>query len=310
LQQRTKIIKWQAAGHQLRLLKLNIAARYTSLPKRGNSYDTTKPDGNGSPMNFDITNIWRDTMRALGFLTRLPVPSRYFQGDDGTLSTACRAFPFAALIGAIPTMVILFGATLLSLPPLLAALLALATQIIVSGALHEDGLADVADGFFGGRDKERRLEIMKDSSIGTFGALALIITFSVRTIAIAAILQVSLIAAIFAILAATVLGKGALVWHWSNSMNAKSDGVAAKVGAPTKEAQEFALGCAIIVGTLCALVAGNLTRTIFTLAFITLVTSLFDRLAKDKIGGHSGDTLGSAAIIAEMACLIGLASGI
>ena len=129
-------------------------------------------------------NTWKirpfaETLAALHFLTRLPIPFVRTL-DLPPLAEAMRFFPLAgAIIGAIISAV-LIGANMLGLPSLLAAALALAAGVLVTGALHEDGLADVADGFGGGRTREHRLEIMRDSRIGTYGTIALCLTFIAR----------------------------------------------------------------------------------------------------------------------------------
>ena len=104
----------------------------------------------------------RDTARAVAFLSRIPVPTSFFTGHDGKLARVSRAFPFAGLLIALPAAFV-FGALLAHhTDPLMAALLALAVQTVMTGALHEDGLSDTADGFGGGKDRERALAIMKD----------------------------------------------------------------------------------------------------------------------------------------------------
>ena len=125
----------------------------------------------------------RDTARAVAFLSRIPVPTSFFTGYDGKLARVSRAFPFAGLLIALPAAFV-FGVLLaLHTDPLMAALLALAVQTVMTGALHEDGLSDTADGFGGGKDRERALAIMKDSRIGTYGACALILSFGLRAAA-------------------------------------------------------------------------------------------------------------------------------
>ena len=111
-------------------------------------------------------NTWKirpfaETLVALRFLTRLPIPFVRTL-DLPPLAEGMRFFPLAgAIIGAIASAT-LIGANMLGLPSLLAAALALAVGVLVTGALHEDGLADVADGFGGGRSREDRLDIMRD----------------------------------------------------------------------------------------------------------------------------------------------------
>jgi adenosylcobinamide-GDP ribazoletransferase len=178
------------------------------------------------------------------------------------------------------------------------------------GALHEDGIADVADGFFGGKSKEQRLEIMKDSRIGTYGALALIVSFSVRVVALAAILQSSVFGAALALLASAAVGRGALVWHWTQLESARPGGTSDKVGSPSEDALKFALATALAIGLIGAFAARGIAPAIIAFALTMLITSLFKRLCLDKIGGQTGDTLGASAVLAEIAFLTGLASSI
>ena len=109
-----------------------------------------------------------DLFSAAAFLTRLPVPAAHV--PTGGLAQAARAFPVVgAGVGAAAGGVLWLAAQA-GLPPLVCALLALAAAALVTGALHEDGLADLADGLGGGRDREAKLRIMRDSRIGAFGA--------------------------------------------------------------------------------------------------------------------------------------------
>jgi adenosylcobinamide-GDP ribazoletransferase len=261
-------------------------------------------------MDLSPDTIVRDTMRSLGFLSRLPVPAKWFMNDDTTLSNTCRAFPLAGALITLPAIAVLIMSNFLDLPPLLSALLAVITLIITCGALHEDGIADVADGFYGGKSKEHRLEIMKDSRIGTYGALALIISFTIRTVAIAAILQASLVSAALAIIAAAAISRGALVWHWSELESARPGGISDQAGTPSEDAATFALTSALGIGFICSLIARGLTPVIIAFILTIIVTNGFKRLASGKIGGQTGDTLGASAVLAEIAFLTGLASGI
>ena len=127
---------------------------------------------------------WVDFTTALAFLTRLPLPEPDRPPD---LARATRAMPLAgAVIGLGGAAV--YGLTgALGLTPAIAGLLAVATTILLTGALHEDGLADSADGLFAGAEPARRLEIMRDSRTGAYGALALILSVGLRATALAAI---------------------------------------------------------------------------------------------------------------------------
>lgn len=261
-------------------------------------------------MDINLGTLQRDVMRALGFLTRLPVAPKWFEGDDGKLSVTVRAFPIAAALAALPAVLALVLGTVLDLPVLLTATLAVASTIIAGGALHEDGLADCADGFFGGFDRERRLEIMKDSRIGTFGAMALIMAVLVRVIAVAAILQSGLWGAAAAMIAAAAAGRTALVWHWTDLPGARTGGVADKAGQPAEDASVFALVTGIAIAAIFAILLRGVAPAVLAAALAVGTTITFRLLCMKKIGGHTGDTLGAAAILAELAFLAGLASGL
>jgi adenosylcobinamide-GDP ribazoletransferase len=132
-------------------------------------------------------NEWLDDLRAaVAFLTRLPMP--HPQGPmPQNFVRAHRVFPLVgAVIGGVVGLVCL-GLRAIGVPDLAAAALALGASAILTGALHEDGLADVADGFGGGRDKDAKLEIMRDSRLGTYGAMILLVSFAAKLSALAAI---------------------------------------------------------------------------------------------------------------------------
>ena len=137
------------------------------------------------------TNRWReflaDLVQAVRFYSRLPVPALPFEAEPHGLPdfrSLARVLPFAGAIIGIPPALAMVLALRLDLGPWLAAALSVATMTISTGAFHEDGLADTADGF-GGATPERRLAIMKDSLIGSFGACALVIAFALRIGALA-----------------------------------------------------------------------------------------------------------------------------
>ncbi|WP_080670692.1 adenosylcobinamide-GDP ribazoletransferase, partial [Sinorhizobium meliloti] len=175
----------------------------------------------------DIRELWDDVARSVAFLSRIPVPDRYFHGYDGGLGRAVRAFPLAAILITLPAAAIAFILGALHASSLFSAFLVVAVQAMVTGALHEDGLGDTADGFGGGRDRESALEIMKDSRIGTYGAVALILSFGLRVSALAAFLPLlTPTGGGIALLATAALSRAAMVWHWSRLPPARRGGVA------------------------------------------------------------------------------------
>ena len=133
-----------------------------------------------------IRDVIADLRIAASFVTLLPIGSSK-PAADGAIARATWALPVAGLLVGLAGALVYKISSRLGLTPNLAALLALATTALITGALHEDGLADTADGLGGGRTRERKLEIMRDSRIGTYGVCALILSFGLRWSALATI---------------------------------------------------------------------------------------------------------------------------
>lgn len=249
-----------------------------------------------------------DIARAAGFLSRLPMPSRHFSNHDGTLSRAAAMFPVAGLlIGICPGLVVL-ALSGSSASSELTALLAIAVLIGLTGALHEDGLADSADAFGARGGRDHMLEIMRDSSIGTYGVLALMVTFALRVAALSAVLSAIGGWSIFAVLlAVAALSRTAMVWHWNALPAARNDGVAASVRAPHPQSAKLALilGCGGFM--LLAAPATGLIVAATALAAAAAATWLWTSVVRKRLDGHTGDTIGATQQIAEATSLVALA---
>ncbi|TLX14608.1 adenosylcobinamide-GDP ribazoletransferase [Rhizobium sp. MHM7A] len=252
-----------------------------------------------------------DTARAVAFLSRLPMPPALFKGYDGRLGRLVRAFPVAGLvIGFIPALALLILSGIRA-DPLVAALIALSVQALATGALHEDGLADTADGIGGGKNREQSLLIMKDSRIGTYGAIALILSFAVRAAALAAIVRNSSpLAAALAVPAVAALSRGAIAWHWQRLPPAKVDGVAASTGQPNEAAMQFALVSAGLLAALLIWPAFGLQPLVASLLASGAAGFAFTAVIRRKLAGHTGDTLGAMQQICEIATLCALATAL
>ena len=191
---------------------------------------------------MQISDTLDDIARSTGFLSRLPMPARHFEGHDGSLSRASGMFPVAGLLIALCPGLVLLILSVMDANAALTAVLALAALIGVTGALHEDGLADSVDAFGARGGREHMLEIMKDSRIGTYGVLALMTSFALRAISLTIILSViggwSTFVILIGIAAAS---RAAMVWHWYGLPPARQGGVAASVGAPGHGARTQAL---------------------------------------------------------------------
>jgi adenosylcobinamide-GDP ribazoletransferase len=237
---------------------------------------------------------------ALGFLTRLPVPLAPTVAAL-PLATAVRAFaPAGAAVGALGAAVYAL-AWFAGLPPVPAALLGLAATIWATGALHEDGLADFADAS-GARDVEKRLAIMRDSRIGTFGALALLLSLGLRATTLAALGEPATVA--FAWIAAAAASRAAIAYPMWRLPFARSDGAAVRAGRPSAAHTAAALA----IGTAFLLPLG-LVGFAIALLLAGGATLYTNALARRQLGGQTGDALGMVQQTVEIAVLIA-ASGV
>lgn len=233
---------------------------------------------------------------AFGLLTRIPVEHGAGWPSDG-LARAAWAFPLVgASVGLAAAIVAALGAWI-GLPPSLAALAAVAGMVALTGALHEDGLADTADALGTPRDRARALAIMRDSRIGTFGALALGLTTAARVGALAALPSAAVLPAL---VGACSLSRLAMVWLMIALPAARADGLAASAGRPNA-GRGVAAGA---IGVAAALAAGGLANTMAQLALTVLLTWLLRAWFRQRLGGHTGDTLGATQQIVEAALLI------
>lgn len=233
------------------------------------------------------------------------MPDRFFRGHDGTISRAVRAFPVAGLIvAALPALVLLllqFG------DALLVSLLALALMTLLTGALHEDGLADTADGLGGGRDKDHALLIMKDSRIGAYGVVALVLSFGLRAAALAALFRQDAVAAALGIIAVASVSRALMVAHWRALPSARESGVAASAGFPEDGARNVALFTGAAIALVLLVPVLGLPKVLLSLIAAALAGFGFTRFAARKLGGHTGDTIGATQQLSEIAMLATLA---
>jgi len=244
---------------------------------------------------------WRDELGlALVFLTRLPWPGRL--PADRPLMAAAWAFPLAgAAVGAVAALG-LWVADRLGLPAPLAALAAVGAAILVTGALHEDGLADVADGFGGGHDPEAKRRIMRDSRIGSYGVLALVLAVAAKLLGLVALADLETMAA--ALVAAHSLGRAVIPALACWLPPAATDGRGREAGRPDPLGALWAAG----IGTAVALLV--LPGGIGLAAALAAGTAALavGWLALRQIGGATGDVFGAAEQAAEVATLLAVVS--
>lgn len=235
----------------------------------------------------------------LGFYTRLP--ASWLGLQEVSFAEAQWAAPVAgAVVGLLAGTG--FGiAAWLGLPPAPAAVAALGVALLATGSLHEDGVADVADGFGGGNTRERKLEIMKDSRNGTFGVVALVMTLLARW---AAIVAIGAAGPTFAALVAAHAASRALIPAFMNMVRpAKPGGLSAGIGQVPGNAALAALG----LGAIALLLAGFWTAVAAAICLAFLFFAM-KWLTECQIGGQTGDVLGALQQAGEITVLFVMAA--
>jgi len=244
-------------------------------------------------LNLQTHDIWA----AFSLLTRLPVPVDHARaGARG--AAASWAFPVVGLVigGAAGGVAALAG--WLGLPAGLAAASALAFLAVITGGMHEDGLADFADAM-GGMTVERRLEIMKDSRIGAYGVIALTIALLARWSGIG---ELSSWTVVFTLAAIGAASRAIIVLLMFTMRPARETGLSASVGKPSRTNVLVASGIALIA---CIVFTGLSGIVLFALVFGGALLVYW--IANRTLGGQTGDVLGAAQQSAE---IVGLAAAI
>lgn len=240
---------------------------------------------------------WGDDIRlAGGFLTRLaPPPS----GDKAArpLSEAARVFPLIGLGLGLGAGLIYSLAAGLGLPPALAAIAALGALIAATGALHEDGLADSADGLGGGATPAAKLAIMRDHHIGAYGVIAITLGLMARVAALAALADPALVLA--ALAAAGAASRAAIPLVMLRLPCARGDGLASHAGQPGQRDVLIGGGLALVI----AVPALGMITALAALAAAACAVFAVAALARRHIGGYTGDILGAVQQAAEIAIL-------
>jgi len=249
-------------------------------------------------------------LRALAFLSRLPAPASAYRLGPHPLGPDAAWFAPAGLLMALLPAALLAALLALGLGALAASAGATLALVALTGALHEDGLGDTADGLFGHRSAEDALRIMKDSRVGTYGALALAGALLLRVVLLAEIAADAPLAGALAMLAAAAGSRGLMAWTWARLPNADPGGLADRMERPSRRTGRRALlvGAALFVAPALT-VAGAFGTALA--AFLALAATLrLHAVLRRRLGGANGDALGANQQIAEIALLLGLALAI
>ena len=243
--------------------------------------------------------IGADLAACIAFFTRLPA-GRFGFGEVN-FADALWAAPVAGAVVGVAAGTAFAIAAWLGLPPTLAALVALAAAILVTGSLHEDGVADIADGFGGGNTRERKLEIMKDSRNGTFGVVALVMVLLARWAAIAAVGGPG--NAVLALVAAHAASRALLPAFMQMVKPARPGGLSAGIGRISGNVSLAAAG----LGVLALLLLGP-SAAIVAAASLAVLFVAMKWLTESQIGGQTGDVVGALQQAGEIVVLFVAAS--
>jgi len=245
----------------------------------------------------NLRKLIADLRIGISLCTRLPVgPSDIAEGD---VARASWTFAIGGLLVGLVSALVYWIAIRANAAPLPAAAITLAAMLLLTGAMHEDGLADTADGL-GGRTREQKLEIMRDSRIGTFGVCALAISLLLRWSTIADIAEPRFVAV--ALIASHVAARACLPAFMHLVPPARADGLSSGAGQPPFPS----VVASLLLGIICLLFAFGPTGTVITLLMLLLAALLLARLAIRQFGGQTGDVLGAMEQVAE--CVVFLAA--
>jgi adenosylcobinamide-GDP ribazoletransferase len=242
----------------------------------------------------------------LRFFTRLPLGVSARAPDFTTVGWAA---PLAgAIVGGLGAAAFLLACKI-GLPQIISATLAVAVEIVVTGGIHEDGLADVADGFGGGCGRDAKLAIMRDSRVGSYGAIALCLILLLRIEAIATLVRPYLEFAAGAFVLAAAAARAAALTPLIWASPARADGAGASMGALDAKVLVGAAVTLTLLATALGLLSLGVVRALFACVVGAAIARLFVALAQRQIGGQTGDVCGATAEIVQVAVLLGLLIG-
>jgi adenosylcobinamide-GDP ribazoletransferase len=235
---------------------------------------------------------------ALRFFTRLPVPA-WVGHSDAQLNHATRYFPLVGwIVGLIGVLVTWLAARVL--PPSMAVLLGMAATLLATGAFHEDGFADSCDGFGGGWEKAQVLTIMKDSRIGSYGAIGIVLLLLGKWNALYE-LNIFMLPALFAGHAVSRAAAVTLIYRLEYVRDESGKSKPLAVGMSKGE-----LAVAWLFGLLPLLLLLSWQQALQGLLAVLVVTWLVARYTRRRIGGYTGDVLGATQQLSEFAFYLGV----
>lgn len=257
-----------------------------------------RPTNDNRPTGTDF-GFGESLLMGLRFYSRLPTGNAPHLRPD--LDRMVLTLPLVSVIIGIPPVALLLLLEWFGTPTFFAATMAVALTVILTGAMSEDAAADAADGLFGGRTIEQRLEIMKDSRHGTYGVCAIVVLLLARVAAVGSISSPLEAAAL--LLTAPLIARSGALWLTLALPPARSGGAAATAGQVTQ--RNFLIGIAIaaVVSFATAGFAVGLPGLLIGFALAAIVAFGWSNLCRQMIGGQTGDLIGALQALLEIAAL-------
>jgi len=255
-----------------------------------------------------LSRFVSDIADALRFFTRL----RVGEPDPGAsldIDRIAWAAPVAGVAVGLIGALVLGLTAVLGLPLMLRAGLTTAALVATTGALHEDGLADVADGFGGGATRARKLEIMRDSRVGAYGAIAIALALILRVGALTAALDGGFWRAALSLMLVAALSRAAALTPLALLPPARADGAGAAAGRLDSNALAAAWGSGLAIALALGLGALGVAHAFLAALMSGAAALAMAALARRAIGGQTGDVAGAAQQCGEIAAWCGLLIG-
>lgn len=246
-----------------------------------------------------LSQWWSDFRIAASFLTRLPIDDSAAR-EKGALAGAVRAFPLVGLMVGVAGAFAFAIADGLNLPPVISAIIALGTMIGATGALHEDGIADCADAFLTQGDKARKLKIMRDSRIGAYGTIALVLTLAMRAGVLTVLATADQVAA--ALFASAAASRAAIPVMMHYMKPARRSGLAVTAGKPDRDQVIITI---LLGGALALLFLGPVVGVLALLLGAGALAMVI-WFAQRQLGGVTGDVLGAGQQAMEIGMLLAI----
>ena len=247
--------------------------------------------------------FFKDILLSVSFLTRIPISKDLL--FERNLMDAAWSFPLiGALLGFLGGMVALL-LSYFNISPIINSFITIGAIILLTGGLHEDGLADAADGFGSNKNPQDKITIMRDSQIGVYGTLALIIAISVKAVALGGLIDKDqFFTCTMALIVSGALSRSNIVGIAFFLEKASETGLASFAGKPSATG----VGISFLISILFCVFLLPSTKALIAILLSLLATVIIGSLSKKQINGYTGDVLGAAQMLSETALLIYLAS--